>query len=225
MIEIHRLYKKYDINDRRTIIAVIDGEMTIPDNSFVVIRGESGSGKSTLLNLFGGLIRPTEGDIIVNGKNLRMLNENELADFRNYEIGFVFQNYNLIPHLTAKDNIIFSLLFKKWKKSRAKARALELLEKFGILERAHSRSSVMSGGEQQRVAIARAIAHDPSVILADEPTGNLDSRNAEEVLEIFKKLHCEQKKTIIMVSHSSNASRYATLRFVLKDGKLSKESI
>ena len=216
MIEVHRLYKKYDINDRLTIIAIIDGEMSIPDNSFVVIRGESGSGKSTLLNLLGGLVRPTEGDIIVNGKNLRMLNENELADFRNYEIGFVFQNYNLIPHLTAKDNIIFSLLFKKWEKNKAKSTALELLKNFGMIDRAYSRSSVMS---------ARAIAHDPAIILADEPTGNLDSRNAEEVLGIFQRLHREQKKTIIMVSHSDNASRYATLRFVLKDGKLSKESI
>ena len=175
------------------------------------------------MNLLGGLVRPTEGDIIVNGKNLRMLSENELADFRNYEIGFIFQNYNLIPHLTTKDNIIFFSLRNG--KNKAKTRALELLEDFGMLERAHSKSSIMSGGEQQRVAIARAIAHDPAVILADEPTGNLDSRNSEEVLEIFQELHREQKKTIIMVSHSDSVSRYATLRFVLKDGKLSKESI
>lgn len=222
MIRLRNLCKKYP-SGGRVVTPAKDLTVDIPDNQFVVIFGESGSGKSTLLNLIGGLLRPDSGEVEVNQNKLNTLSENGLADYRNIECGFVFQSYNLIPYLTAEDNIIFSLMLKNWKKKAAHRRAREVLEQLGISEKRSSKPNTMSGGEQQRVALGRAIAHKPRLILADEPTGNLDERNAEEVLRLLKSMLMGHRATILVASHSDRVRRQATLSLILRDGNLIRQ--
>jgi len=222
MIELRHLDKEYHLTARKTITPLQEVNCFIPENNIIVIQGESGSGKSTLLNLIGGLTRPDHGDIIVDAEKLSEFNDDQLSDYRNNSVGFVFQNYNLIPYLSAEDNIIFSLLLKRWEKVDARKKSHELLKQLDVFDKKDHRPNQMSGGEQQRVAIARAIAHSPKIILADEPTGNLDSRNAQEVLNILREIYNVRKQTIIIASHSEKSSTIATLLFYLKDGKLSQ---
>jgi putative ABC transport system ATP-binding protein len=222
MITLHNLNKQYPSDWRVNCIAK-DISIKIPDNQFVVIYGESGSGKSTILNMIGGLLRPDSGRIVVDSKDIQSLAENDLADYRNHDCGFIFQNYNLISHLTVADNIIFSLMLKRWDKKKARERAEDVLHSLGIFAKRNDKPNKMSGGEQQRVAIGRAVAHRPKIILADEPTGNLDAQNAEEVLKLLKDLQIRERTTVLVASHSEKVKKYATSTYALLGGSLVKK--
>ena len=196
--------------------------VAIEPGEFVAILGTSGSGKSTLLNLFGGLDRPTAGDISFNGKSLAPLSSREMARYRLRSIGMIFQSFNLIPTMTARQNVALALAFAGMKQSERQERSKELLERVGLGARVDHRPSELSGGEQQRVSIARALANDPQVLLADEPTGNLDSARAAELLELLKTMQ-RDGKTIVMVTHDQElANQFADRIIKLKDGKLAE---
>jgi len=185
---------------------------------FMSVMGPSGSGKTTLLNLIGALDRPTEGKVIVHGTDISKLNDDELAELRNREIGFVFQFFNLIPRMTALENVELPLAFAGVPRDERRKRALELLEKVGLGDRLYHRPFELSGGQQQRVAIARALANDPSVVLCDEITGNLDTKAGEEIIRLLQKLNREQQKTFILVTHDPVVAN-ATDRIVhMQDG-------
>ena len=185
------------------------------------IKGESGSGKTTLLSLISGLEKCLEGDIFFNDKNLRKIN---LDKYRNSDIGIIFQSYNLLPHLTALENVILSMDISHVKIKGKKEKALSLLEKVGLNKaKANRRILRLSGGEQQRVAIARSLSYNPSIILADEPTGNLDKKTEDEILDIFKKLASEENKCVIIVTHSENVAKQADKIFELKKIKNEKD--
>jgi putative ABC transport system ATP-binding protein len=184
--------------------------------------GPSGSGKSTLMNLIGCLDTPTEGKYILNGRLVSTMTENELAYTRNREIGFVFQVFNLLPRATAFRNVELPLIYKGLKKKEREERVRRALERVDMKERMTHRPPELSGGERQRVAIARALVNEPSLLLADEPTGNLDSKTGQEILNLFHKLH-ESGNTIIMVTHDSNVAQQTERILFLKDGKLERE--
>ncbi|MCX6806766.1 MAG: ABC transporter ATP-binding protein [Candidatus Berkelbacteria bacterium] len=217
MIEIKNLIKQYK-QGTKTIKAVDGIDLTVKQGDFLVVIGPSGSGKSTLLQLIGGLDRPTSGKITVTGQDLTRASENRITKMRRENIGFIFQNFNLIPTLTASQNVE-SAIAKRSKDDRK--RIVEVLEKVGLTNRANHLPSLLSGGEQQRVAIARALINDPKIILADEPTGNLDSKTGEEILDILRNLNKENHQTVILITHSEYAKRYATKIVEIKDGKIS----
>ena len=198
--------------------ALRDVNLEIAAGEITAIMGKSGSGKSTLLHLIGGLDFPTSGKVIVNGEDIYALNQNQLADYRRRKIGLVFQAYNLIEELTAYENIIFPILLDKKKPNRAYIDTLA--EVLGIQDRLSHLPHQLSGGQQQRVAIARALAHKPDVILADEPTGNLDKESGEEVLAVFKECHEKFGQTIVMVTHDPDISRMADRIVTIDDGKI-----
>jgi len=185
--------------------------------SFWAIMGPSGSGKSTLLNLLGCLDRPTSGTYFFNGRDINTLNDNDLSELRLRELGFIFQSFNLIPQLTVQENIALPLYYLGWEHSRSITRAQELAEVVGLSERLDHRPMELSGGQQQRVAIARALANDPPILLADEPTGNLDSITGTQILELLVRLR-QQGKTIIMVTHEQDIAAYASGRLHMLDG-------
>jgi putative ABC transport system ATP-binding protein len=188
---------------------------------FVTILGTSGSGKSTLLNLFGGLDRPTSGEILFDGQSLAPLSSWEMSRYRLHRVGMIFQSFNLIPTMSARENVSLALAFAGLSKGERRRRSLELLDRVGLLKRADHLPSELSGGEQQRVSIARAIANEPQVLLADEPTGNLDSSRAAEVLGVLDEMRRRDGKTIVLVTHDRElADRFATLVVRLKDGKV-----
>jgi putative ABC transport system ATP-binding protein len=185
---------------------------------FVAIVGPSGSGKSTLLNIIGALDRPTSGKVLIAGVDLSRMNNLELAKLRNERIGFVFQSFNLIPRMTAAQNIALPMVIHGLSRGERRTRAIRLLEEFGIRSKAENKPGELSGGEQQRVAVARALANDPSIILADEPTGNLDSKNSELMMDIFERLHSAAKKTIVMITHNMELAKRAEKIISIKDG-------
>jgi putative ABC transport system ATP-binding protein len=187
---------------------------------FVAIMGPSGSGKSTSMNMVGCLDVPSKGFIYLGGKNIAELSESDLAQIRGMTIGFVFQQFNLIPNLSALENVTLPMMFQDVASYEREKRAMELLNLVGLNERMYHRPSELSGGEQQRVAIARALVNDPPVILADEPTGNLDSRRGEEIMELLGRLHKEENKTIVMVTHDTKLSKYADRIINIRDGKV-----
>lgn len=204
-----------------TVRALSDVSVSIERGEFAAILGNSGSGKSTLLNLFGGLDRPTSGEILFDGKSLSPLTSLEMSRYRLNSVGMIFQNFNLIPTMTALENVALSLAFAGSGRQERKIRALKLLESVGLAHRATHRPSELSGGEQQRVSIARAIANNPQVLLADEPSGNLDSSRAGEVMELLNEMRLKDGRTVILVTHDQElASRYATRILRLKDGKV-----
>lgn len=219
VIDIRNVEKIY--SEKEVAVKAIDGvNLSFDEAEFAAIVGPSGSGKTTLLNLIGGLDKPTAGDIIVNGTNLKELKSSELIDFRLNNIGFVFQAYNLVPVLTARENVEFIMTMQKWPKKEREERTLELLRAVGLEERADSRPSKMSGGQQQRIAVARALASRPKYVLADEPTANLDSKSASTLLSIMEKLNHEEKITFIFSTHDSRVVKMAHRVITLEDGKV-----
>jgi putative ABC transport system ATP-binding protein len=206
------------------VVPALDGvSLEINEGEVVALVGASGSGKSTLLNLLGGLDRPTGGELLFRGRNLATLTPPELAAYRRRDVGMVFQSFNLIPHRPALDNVVLPMLFEGTAKPERKRRAAELLESVGLTKRASHRPAELSGGEQQRVAIARSLANSPSMILADEPTGNLDSKTAEEILHLLLALNHDQGKTLVLITHDEHVASVAHRRIRLKDGRVASE--
>jgi len=204
-------------------VPVLDGiSLKIEDGEFVALMGPSGSGKTTLLNLIGGIDQPTSGDIIVADTNIARMKGDELARWRSASIGYIFQLYNLIPVLTALQNVELPLLLVKMSGAERKKRATMALELVGLGDRLKHYPRQLSGGQEQRVAIARALVSDPKVLLADEPTGDLDRKSAEDVLVLIERLNREFKKTIVMVTHDPHAAERATRQFHLDKGVLSR---
>ena len=193
-------------------------DLTVKEGEFVSIVGESGSGKSTLMNIIGALDRPTEGDYFLHGVDVASAKDKQLSEIRNREIGFVFQTYNLIPRTTALNNVELPMLYAGVNKKERTQRARELLTMVGMENRLTHRSDELSGGQKQRVAIARAMANEPSIILADEPTGALDSKTGEKIMDIFHKLHKKQGKTIVLITHSQELAEQTERILTLKDG-------
>jgi ABC-type lipoprotein export system ATPase subunit len=210
-----------DYGDGTSVRALDDLSFSICEGEFVAITGPSGSGKSTLLNLLGTLDRPTSGRIILDGVDTSTLKGNQLADFRRERIGFVFQLFNLVPELTALENVMMPLLpYQRRLGFKLEARARELLGAMGLGERVSHLPSQLSGGEQQRVAIARALVNRPKLILADEPTGNLDSQNGEEILVVLQQLNREHGVTLVLVTHDASIASQASTVMRMQDGRL-----
>ena len=202
--------------------AVKGVSLDISQGEFVAVTGPSGSGKSTLMNMIGCLDYPTKGNIYLDGQDISTLEESDLAQIRGKKIGFVFQTFNLIPILSAVENVSLPMIFQGVPKEKRLKRAAELLKIVGLKERIHHKPNELSGGEMQRVAIARSLANDPEVILADEPTGNLDSANGKIIMETLRNLNKKEKKTIIMVTHDQNLMKYAKRIIRIRDGQIAK---
>jgi putative ABC transport system ATP-binding protein len=217
-IQIHDLRKSYVMG--QVIVHALAGvDLEIEANTFWVVMGPSGSGKSTLLHLIGGLDRPTSGEIRVGQQSIDHLDENELAVFRRRSVGFIFQSFNLISSMTALENIEFPMRFARVSRRKRRERAMALLEQVGLDDRAFHRPTELSGGQQQRVAIARALVNDPALILADEPTGNLDTTSGFSVMQLLSDLH-RSGRTVIVVTHDERMTQFATHTVGLLDGKI-----
>jgi len=224
VVEINGVYKSY--HDTEVEVKAINGvTLSFDKGDFAVIVGPSGSGKTTLLNLLGGLDQPTGGEILVAGHRLSELRPSELIDFRMEHVGFVFQSYNLIPVLTASENVGFIMNLQKWPREKRIARTGELLESVGLSDRAGSRPSQLSGGQQQRIAVARALATHPEFVLADEPTANLDTKSAESLLDIMEKLNREEEMTFIFSTHDARVVKRARRVITLEDGRVVSDVI
>ncbi|WP_269685349.1 ABC transporter ATP-binding protein [Flavobacterium lacustre] len=219
VIDAHNLSKIYD-EKTIPVYALNKVHLHILRGEFTAIKGPSGSGKTTLLNMIGGLDIPSEGFVEINGTNITELKDNKLIDFRLNNIGFVFQSYNLIPVLTAKENIEFIMLLQKRPKQETDQRVLELLKQIGLEDKTNKRPKELSGGQQQRVAVARALAPKPQFILADEPTANLDSVSAENLLDMMLKLNQEENMTFVFSTHDQRVINRARRVITLEDGKI-----
>jgi len=219
IIESHNLSKVYN-PDTIPVCAVNGVDLQVEEGEFTALVGPSGSGKTTLLNLIGGLDYPTGGNVKIGGVDITGMSENKLIDFRLKNIGFVFQAYNLIPVLTASENVEFVMLLQKTPKRERETRAIELLKEVGLNDKLNKRPSELSGGQQQRVAVARALASKPRFILADEPTANLDSKSTENLLEIMAKLNKEDNMTFIFSTHDQRVIDKARRVVTLVDGKI-----
>lgn len=219
ILQLKNVNKIYNTSQVR-VHAVNDVSLDFEEAEFAAIVGPSGSGKTTLLNMIGGLDMPSSGEILIDGTDLSKLKASKLIDFRLRNIGFVFQSYNLIPVLTARENVEFIMTLQKWPEKERNERTLELLTEVGLGERIDSRPSKLSGGQQQRVAVARALASRPKFILADEPTANLDSKSATTLLEIMEKLNHESKITFIFSTHDPRVVKMAHRVITLEDGKV-----
>jgi len=221
LIELKNVKKHYQMGE--TVVKAVDGiTIQVNEGDFVAIMGPSGSGKSTAMNLVGSLDAPTDGHIFLDGQDISTLSESDLAQVRGRKIGFIFQSFNLIPNLTAKENVMIPMMFQGIDLEDREEKAESLLSLVDLGERMNHYPNELSGGQRQRVAIARSLANDPEVVLADEPTGNLDTKTGEIVLNFLKKLN-EEGRTIIMVTHDPNlAQEYADIVYWLKDGKVDK---
>ena len=220
LIELRNIKKTYKTGTIE-YTALKDINLVVNDNDYIALMGTSGSGKSTLMNILGALDSPTSGSYKLRGKSVDSLNDEELSIYRNKEVGFVFQTFNLLPKLNAIENVALPLLYADIPKQERTERAVKMLEKVGLSDQVKNRPNEMSGGQRQRVAIARALINEPSIILADEPTGNLDSKTSLEVMAFFKSLH-EAGNTIILVTHELEIAEYAQKTIVLKDGEIIK---
>lgn len=223
LIEIIKLKKDYYVGEV-TVHALKGVDMVVNEGEFVAIMGASGSGKSTMLNIIGCLDKPSLGEYILDGVNISKLSRNELASLRNEKLGFVFQTYNLLPRTTALDNVELPLMYNSSIKTKERReRAIAALESVGLADRMYHKPNQLSGGQQQRVAIARSLVNDPVVILADEATGNLDTRTSYEIMALFQELN-RQGKTIVFVTHEPDIAKCATRNIIFKDGMILKES-
>lgn len=220
VINLQNIKKEYKTLD--IVTPVLNGiSLQIKKGDFYAITGPSGSGKSTLMNIIGLLDSPSDGIYEVNGQNTNGLTEDELAALRSKEIGFVFQSFNLLPKLTTLENVVLPGIYAQMKKNERENKAKELLKKLGLENRLNNRPNQLSGGQQQRVAIARALMNDPAIILADEPTGNLDTKSGDDVMEILKELS-KQGKTIVLITHEANIASKAKKIIKIKDGEIVK---
>ena len=220
-LEVRKVYPQGD----NEIIALAGISLDIAKGSFAVIMGPSGSGKSTLLHLIGGLDRPSSGELLIDGRLIGQLADDQVTLFRRRKIGFVFQFFNLLPTLTALENVALPLVLDGRSKVEAQERARTLLQKVGLEERKKHLPEELSGGEIQRVAMARALAFDPPILLADEPTGNLDSKNGEAILSLLRRISREDGCTVVMVTHSEEAAGYGDRRIYLRDGRVEKDGL
>ena len=219
MVDVRQVRKVYKRDSQE--LTVLDGlSLQIPEGEFVALMGPSGSGKTTLLNLIAGIDRPTSGQIVVAGTDVAQLGESALAAWRSHNVGFIFQFYNLIPVLSATENVELPLLLTSLSKRERRERALTALKVVGLADRAGHYPRQLSGGQEQRVAIARAIVADPKVLVADEPTGDLDAKSAEEILGLIETLNRDFKKTIVMVTHDPRAAERAKIQHHLEKGVL-----
>ena len=221
VIEIEGVKKVYRMGDQ-TVHALRGVTLNIQKNEYVALMGPSGSGKSTLMNMLGCLDTPTKGLYLLNGENVSALVDDELAEIRNKEIGFVFQTFNLIPRLSALENVALPLVYSGMKKSARLDKAQAVLESVGLGDRLDHKPNELSGGQRQRVAVARALVNDPSIILADEPTGNLDSKTSIEIMALFEKIH-NNGNTVILVTHEPDIAEHAHRIIRLKDGEIESD--
>jgi putative ABC transport system ATP-binding protein len=222
IIQVSELRKDYHIGEV-TVHALRKVDMEIREGEFVAIMGASGSGKSTMLNILGCLDKPTGGEYLLDGVPMSKMNKNQLALLRNQKLGFIFQSYNLLPRTTALENVELPLYYNpKIKSKERKERAIHALDLVGLADRMHHMPNQLSGGQQQRVAIARSLVNDPVVILADEATGNLDTRTSYEIMELFQKLN-DNGKTIVFVTHEHDIARFMKRNIIFRDGRIQKE--
>ena len=222
MLQIQHIKKEYRTGSL-VQKALDDVSLNLRDNEFVAILGPSGSGKTTLLNIIGGLDRYDSGDLIINGISTKKYKDRDWDSYRNHTIGFVFQSYNLIPHQTVLANVELALTISGVGKEERRKRAVDALEKVGLGQQLHKKPNQMSGGQMQRVAIARALVNDPEILLADEPTGNLDSNSSKQVIHTLSYINQEFGKTIVMVTHDPQMASYCDRIILLKDGKILEE--
>lgn len=222
ILEVKDLTKIYG-NDENKVVALDHVSFTVEKGEFIAIVGSSGSGKSTLLHLIGGVDKPTSGEVIVNGQNVYKKNENELAIFRRREVGLIYQFYNLIPILTVEENMTLPVLLDNKKVNQE--RLDELLRILDLKSREKHLPRELSGGQQQRVSIGRALMNAPSLVLADEPTGNLDSKNSKEIIDLLKLTQKRYKQTLIMITHDENIAMQADRILVIEDGKIKKDEV
>lgn len=222
IIEIRNIRKTYKVGTQE--VRALNGvNITIHKNEYVAIMGPSGSGKSTMMNILGCLDSPTDGTYILNGTDVSVMDDNALAEVRNKEIGFVFQSFNLLPRYSALDNVALPLIYSGLKKSERNAKAMQVLEDVDLTDRIHHKPNELSGGQRQRVAVARALVNNPSIILADEPTGNLDSKTSEDIMRLFSSIH-KKGNTIILVTHEEEIAKHAHRIIRLRDGLIESDS-
>ena len=222
VIQLEHIHKTYTMGDVQ-VHALRGVSLTIREGEFVAIMGASGSGKSTMMNILGCLDRPTKGSYILDGQDVSEMSKDERADIRSHKIGFVFQGFNLLSRTSALENVELPMLYAGVSSAQRHQRAMESLASVGLSGRERNHPNQLSGGQQQRVAVARALVNDPALILADEPTGNLDSRTSIEVMEIFQRLNRERGITLVLVTHELDIAQYAKRVIVFKDGKIKKD--
>jgi putative ABC transport system ATP-binding protein len=225
VIRMDDVWKRYQMGKAGELTVLKEVTLSINKGEFVAISGPSGSGKSTMVNMIGALDKPSWGSIFLDEKNIAKMSESSLAFLRGKTIGFVFQQFNLMQDLTALQNVMLPMEVVNTSESEARVKAIEILSQLGLGNRLHHKPSELSGGQQQRVAIARALANDPEVILADEPTGNLDSKTGEFVMEFLEGLNRKEGKTVIIVTHDLNLINYAKRVIYIKDGRIERESL
>ncbi|MDA8963468.1 ABC transporter ATP-binding protein [bacterium] len=223
VIKIKKIARHFTVGNE-VIKALKTIDLSIEKNEFVALMGQSGSGKSTLMNILGCLDTPTEGSYTLANNNVSQLDDNSLAEIRNKEIGFVFQSFNLLPKSTALENVMLPLIYAGFNKEEREIKALDALEKVNLSDRINHRPNELSGGQRQRVAVARALVNNPSIILADEPTGNLDSATSVEIMALFQEIH-KNGNTVIIVTHEDEIAQYAHRIVRLKDGEIESDKI